>query len=71
LQSVLELVRTSAPVAIIQTRYQRPQSGQWLAKRIDRPLLSLPSTVTDDEDSNELHELIDLIIDTLLAQTEK
>lgn len=71
LQSVLEVVSSKAPVAIIQTRYQRPQSGQWLAERIDRPLLSLPSTVTDDEASDELHELIDLIINALLKQTNE
>ncbi len=65
LQQVLEQVRATPPFAVVQTLYQDPQPGQWLAERIDRPLLALPSTVTAEGRAASLHGLFDELFDRL------
>lgn len=68
LRTVLKQVGDTPPAAIIQTRYQQPQPGQWLSERINSPVLTLPSTVTDDKSADELHELFDLLINQLVSK---
>lgn len=63
---VMEAVSDRKPVAILQTAYQSPQPGEWLATRTGLPLLRLPSTVTDDPATDTLPELIDTLIDRLV-----
>ncbi len=65
LQQVLGQVRAAPPFAVVQTLYQDPQPGRWLAERIDRPLLALPSTVTSDGPTASLHGLFDELLDRL------
>lgn len=65
LQQVLGLVRAAPPFAVVQTLYQDPQPGQWLAERIERPLLALPSTVVAEGRAASLHGLFDELFDRL------
>jgi len=66
LQQVLDDVRAAPPGAIVQTLYQDPQSGRWLASRIGVPLLTLPSTVTQEPPSDDLAGLFDMLIERLI-----
>ena len=66
LRTVLKQIGNESPIAIIQTRYQSPQPGNWLSERSGIPLLSLPSTVTDDPASDELSELINLLVEQIV-----
>lgn len=65
LRQVLGQVQATPPFAVVQTLYQDPQPGQWLAERIDRPLLALPSTVTAEGPAASLHGLFDELFDRL------
>ncbi len=71
LQSVLESIGEQAPVAILQTTYQRPQPGEWLAQRSGLPLLRVPSTVTEAPETDTLAELYDSIIAQLLRVAQR
>lgn len=65
LRRVLDRVRAEPPFAVVQTLYQDPQPGRWLADRIERPLLALPSTVTPEGRSTDLPGLFDELLDRL------
>src|SRR5690606_36293466 len=65
LRRVLDRVRAEPPFAVVQTLYQDPQRGRWLAYRIERPLLALPSTVTPEGRSAALPGLFDELLDRL------
>lgn len=67
LQQVLSRVRQRPPLAVVQTSYQDPQPGQWLARQTGRPLLTLPATVTADGPAASLEGWYSLLIDQLLA----
>ncbi|MFK7966267.1 MAG: metal ABC transporter solute-binding protein, Zn/Mn family [Burkholderiaceae bacterium] len=71
LRTVLDQVSDKSPIAIIQTRYQSPQPGNWLAERTGMPLLSLPSTVTDDSESDELPELINRLVEQIVENASR
>ncbi len=67
LQSVLAAVRAGQPIGIVQSRYQDPRAGRWLAERSTLPLLILPSTVTDDGATATLEGLMSHLVEALLA----
>lgn len=66
LQALLQRARDDPPMAIAQTLYQDPQSGRWLAQRLAVPLLTLPSTVTQDGETRTLEGLFDHLVRSLL-----
>ena len=74
LQAVLDQVRQTPPMAIVQSLYQDPQPGQWLARQLQAsgtPLLALPSTVTDDGTASTLPGWYDELIGQLLQAQGK
>jgi zinc/manganese transport system substrate-binding protein len=68
LRSLVEAARSDPPSAIIQTLYQQPQSGQWLARQLRLPLLRLPSTVTPDGLSSTPEGLFEHLVHSLLRE---
>lgn len=67
LQQLLTRVRGEPPVAVVQTGYQDPQPGQWLTRQTNRPLLTLPSTVTADGATATLDGWFKHLIDSLVS----
>jgi zinc/manganese transport system substrate-binding protein len=66
LQQLLQQVRGDPPMAVVQSLYQDPQPGQWLAQQVGKPVLVLPTTVTSDGPAAGLAGLYDTVIDALL-----
>lgn len=71
LQTLLQRSRDDPPMAVVQTLYQNPQAGKWMAERLSIPLLLLPSTVTAEGETSRLDGLFDHLIRTLLDALER
>ncbi|PHV13451.1 metal ABC transporter substrate-binding protein [Chitinimonas sp. BJB300] len=67
LQQVLSRVRSELPLAVVQTSYQNPQPGEWLARQTGRPLLALPATVMSEGPAATLDGWFTRLIDQLLS----
>jgi zinc/manganese transport system substrate-binding protein len=68
LRRLLAAVRDDPPSAVIQTLYQDPQSGRWLAERLRVPVLRLPSTVTVNGPTATPEGLFEHLVQTLLHE---
>jgi zinc/manganese transport system substrate-binding protein len=71
MQGLLQRARDDPPMAVIQTLYQDPQAGRWIAQRMAVPLLQLPSTVTPEGDTRTLEGLFDHLVQALLAAHQR
>lgn len=59
------------PMAVIQALHQPAQPGRWLADRIKRPLLRLPSTVTPDGPTAQPEGLFEHLLVQLLGAASR
>jgi zinc/manganese transport system substrate-binding protein len=66
LQSIIKKLQTHPAKVMIHTPYESKKSAQWLAKKISIPVLELPSTIGASKDTNNLYDLFDKLIDSLL-----
>jgi len=71
LVSLLEVVRSEQPEAILLASYQNPRGAKWMSKRANLPVVSLPFTIGGSKEAKDLYSLFDVIIDRLLNTTSK
>lgn len=57
--------------AILIASHQDPQPANWLAKQIQKPVLVVPGTVTDSDQTKTLAGLISTIVNTLEATVQE
>lgn len=71
LVSLLQVVKTEQPGAILIAAYQNDKSARWLAEKSGIPVLSLPFTVGGNEAATSLHALyshtLTELLDTLVS----
>ena len=66
LAKVLEQIENENVAMILNAAYQNPQAANWLSKRSDIPVVTLPFTVGGNADADNLFELYDNTITLLL-----
>lgn len=66
LATVLQLVRTEKPLAILLTAYEDDKAARWLANKSAVPALRLPYTVGGNEESSSLLALYDNTLNQLV-----
>lgn len=72
LQRLLEGLRQKPPMAVVITGYQDPRPGRWLTTQLlatagaRTPLLTLPSTVSEDAGADQLVQWMDGLVAALL-----
>ena len=71
LQSLLERLRTTPPMALVVARHQDPRAGRWLSGQFAQrgtavPLLVLPATVPDPDVPDALGRWFDALLTALL-----
>ena len=71
LNKVLNDHRLKDAKVILISPYQDPQPAQWLSEKTGIPVLTLPTTVTDDDASNTLPKLISHILDSLSSHNQR
>jgi zinc/manganese transport system substrate-binding protein len=62
LNATLNDPRLKEAQVIIISPYQDPQPAQWLSEKTGLPVLTLPTTVTEDKETGTLPELITHIL---------
>ncbi|WP_095505024.1 metal ABC transporter solute-binding protein, Zn/Mn family [Paraferrimonas sedimenticola] len=67
LAKLVNIAKEQQPMAILVTGYQDPRGGEWLSSRTQVPLLILPMSVSEKDGINDLFDLYDTVIDSLLA----
>lgn len=71
LQSLLERLRGTPPMAVVVARHQDPRAGRWLSGQLAQagpavPLLVLPATVSDPDAPEALARWFDALLAALL-----
>ncbi len=71
LTSLLDIVRSDQPAAILLASYQNPRGAKWMSRKADLPIISLPFTIGGSEDARDLNSLFDAIIARLVDAVSK
>ncbi|MFP4609416.1 MAG: metal ABC transporter substrate-binding protein [Thiohalophilus sp.] len=69
LASLLEKIKRDRPDFIILAAYQNERGAQWLSRRSQLPVITLPYTVGGSEQAGDLFSLYDTMLDQLLEAT--
>ncbi|TDY03971.1 metal ABC transporter substrate-binding protein [Thiohalophilus thiocyanatoxydans] len=70
LAKLLETTEKTPPDFILIASYQNDRGAQWLARRSEAPLVSLPYTVGGNERAQDLFSLYNNTLELLLAEIE-
>lgn len=70
LASLLEKIKREKPDFIMITAYQNDRGAQWLSRRSQLPVVTLPYTVGGSEQAGDLFSLYDAMLDQLLEAVE-
>ena len=68
---LLENLGTNKPDVIMLSGYQNPKAAQWLADKLQVPMVQLPYTVGGDTFSTSLGQLFDRTIDLLIQAKQE
>ncbi len=69
LNELVSTVKQERPIGIVSTWYQSPKSASWLSDKTGVPALSLPATVSDQNESATLEALFNHLISELLSRS--
>ena len=66
LAKLIKVAKSDNVKMVIVSSYQDPRGGEWLAKKVNIPMVVLPMSIGGNEQSKDLFTLYDSVIDTLL-----